>query len=277
MYGLSIVVTDFDGTLLNSCGEISPTDMATLMELGSKGIIRVVATGRSPYSFERIIPKDFPIDYLIFSSGAGAMLWKEKRILYSTELSCHEVQGVVDELVLHDVDFMVHEPIPANHRFLYHHTGGDNKDFLDRLERYKPFATPYIPGVPFGSKASQILAVLPHDVDWFESLRSHFPELKVIRATSPLDGHSIWMEIFPQNVSKAYGIQWICKELKVKPTEVIAIGNDFNDLDMLCYVKRSYVVENSPAELKSIFQTVNSNNNSGFTHAVRLAMNSIQP
>ena len=28
----------FDGTLLNSCGEISPTDMATLMELGSKGI-----------------------------------------------------------------------------------------------------------------------------------------------------------------------------------------------------------------------------------------------
>ena len=203
----------------------------------------MVATGRSPTHLAGD-PWGFPIDYLIFI-GAGATLWKEKRILYSTE-NCHEVQGVVDELVLHDVDFMVHEPIPANHRFLYHHTGGDNKDFLDRLERYKPFATPYIPGVPFGSKASQILAVLPHDVDWFESLRSRFPELKVIRATSPLDGHSIWMEIFPQNVSKAYGIQWICKKLKVKPTEVIAIGNDFKSGHAVLREKR-HVAENSPA------------------------------
>jgi hypothetical protein len=273
MHKLSLVVTDLDGTLLNSNSKVSDVDLATLNMLGEEGIVRVIATGRSPYSFEKVIDKDFPIDYLIFSSGAGIMHWQKKNILYSTELESSDIQNVVDELILHNVDFMVHEPIPANHLFLYHYTGSDNNDFLRRVEIYKPFCQPYIPGIPFDTNATQILAVLPHNVDWFENLKNRFPLLKVIRATSPLDGHSIWMEIFPRDVSKAHGIRWICNELNINLEEVIAIGNDFNDLDMLCSVKRSYVVDNSPHELKTRFLNVKSNNDSGFSHAVEMAMN----
>jgi hypothetical protein len=272
MQHVSMVVTDFDGTLLNSSGKVSDSDIATLWELGKRGVVRVIATGRSPYSFEKVIKQDFPIDYLIFSSGAGAMHWSSKEILYTTEINVQEVQSVVEELIAHSVDFMVHEPIPANHRFLYHYTGSVNSDFLKRIEIYSPFCRPFIPGVVFDTPASQIIAVLPHDVGWFESLKSQFPSVKVIRTTSPLDGRSIWMEIFARNISKAYGIEWLCRELEIGISEVVAVGNDYNDLDMLNFVERSYVVENSPADLCKRFETVRTNNDSGFTHAVEMAL-----
>ncbi|MFP4555653.1 MAG: HAD family hydrolase [Bacteroidales bacterium] len=263
-----IVVTDFDGTLLSSEGRVSDTDYNTLVELGKMGIIRAIATGRSPYSFTKVVASDFPIDYLIFSSGAGTMNWQVKEISYTTELTPKEVQGIVNELVNHNVDFMVHEPIPSNHRFLYHKTGSSNPDFERRIDIYNQFCQPFIPGVLYDSPATQILAVLPCNVGWFENLKKRFPSVKVIRATSPLDGTSIWMEIFRKNVSKAYGIEWLCRELNVKPNDVVTIGNDFNDLDMLCQFDNSFVVNNAPSELKEQFPQVQSNNNSGFTDAV---------
>jgi len=263
-----LIVTDFDGTLLNSKGEISQEDYNTLLKLGKRGIVRAIATGRSPYSFSKVVPSDFPIDYLIFSSGAGAMKWQSKEIAYTTELAPKEVQVIVNELMTHNVDFMVHEPIPSNHRFLFHKAGNNNPDFERRIEIYNQFCQPYIPGVIYDTPATQILAVLPCNVKWFEDLKKRFPTLKVIRATSPLDGTSIWMEIFRKNVSKAYGIDWICNELNIKPNNVVTVGNDFNDLDMLCQFDNCYVVNNAPDELKEQFQQVRSNNNSGFTDAI---------
>lgn len=265
---IKLVVTDLDGTLLNSLGKASKKDIETLALLGKSGTIRAIATGRSPYSFEKVIPPDFPIDYLIFSSGAGLVQWKSRRIIYTTELLPLQVQVLVDTLVKMEVDFMVHEPIPANHRFLYHQASIGNLDFERRIEIYQQFCQPYIPGITYDSSATQILAVLPNDVERYESLKSLFPSFKVIRATSPLDGHSIWMEIFREDVSKAYGIGYLCKLLKIKNNEVLTIGNDFNDLDMLNGYSNSYVVNNAPEELKNQFSVVKSNNDSGFSDAI---------
>ena len=206
---IKLVVTDLDGTLLNSSGKVSQEDVDTLLELSRKGVVRAIATGRSPYSFDKVIPVDFPIDYLIFSSGAGTMEWKNKNILYTTELLAEEVQDVADILIQNEVDFMVHEPIPTNHRFLYHQASSNNSDFTHRIEIYHQYCQPYIPGITYGSCATQILAVLPKNVELFEKLKLLFPSLKVIRATSPLDGHSIWMEIFKKDVSKAHGVDYL--------------------------------------------------------------------
>jgi hypothetical protein len=265
---IKMVVTDLDGTLLNSNGMVSKRDYQTLCLLGELGVIRVIATGRSPFSFAKVISNNFPIDYLIFSSGAGVMHWFKKSILYTTELTSIEVQNVIDILIENSVDFMVHEPIPANHRFLFHDSGNENADFHRRIDVYNQYCQPLVSGINYESSATQILAVLPNNTERFEQLKLLFPKLKVIRATSPLDGHSIWMEIFRMDVSKAFGTEYLCKELNILNSEVISIGNDYNDIDMLLHYKNSFVVENAPAELKQNFRVVKSNNESGFSDAV---------
>ena len=72
-----MLITDFDGTLLTDDKQIAQQDLNTLAGLRSAGIITVIATGRSLFSFMRALdqmglsPKELPVDYLIFSTGAG--------------------------------------------------------------------------------------------------------------------------------------------------------------------------------------------------------------
>lgn len=64
---IHMVVTDLDGTLLNTDHQISETNKQTLHWLGDKKITRVAATGRTLFSSKKVLSNDTPIDYLIFS------------------------------------------------------------------------------------------------------------------------------------------------------------------------------------------------------------------
>lgn len=267
----ALVVTDLDGTLLNSQGELSLRDRCSLLELAKRGIYCVVATGRSPYSFDKVAAGDFPIDYLIFSSGAGVINWQTKELLLDSEISAPEAQRAVDILVGEGVDFMVHEPIPANHRFLFFDSGNGNPDFHRRISIYRQHCRPLAVGVGLQSPITQLVAVLPPDVDRFHALKEKLAGFKVVRATSPLDGTSIWMEIFHPSVSKANATLWLCRRLGVGIGSVVAVGNDYNDLDLLGTFGKSYVVANAPAELRDAYRVVDSNNLSGFSQAMQFA------
>ena len=50
----------------------------------------------------------------------------------------------------------------------------------------------------------------------------------------------------------------------------MAVGNDYNDLDLLRWAARSFVVKDSPIELLSLFPVVQSGDESDFSEAVAL-------
>lgn len=271
---LRMVVTDLDGTLLNGFGLTSKVDFDTLVQLGREGIVRTIATGRSLYSVNKVIDDSFPVDYIIFSSGAGIIRWEDKQIIHERHLDDNDTQRMIDEFIRLGLDFMVHDSIPQNHFFYYHSVNNNNPDFNRRLDIYRAFCTPYIPGVGFAKGATQLLAVLPSNPDLFNTLSAKFSGIKIIRTTSPLDGCSIWMEVFPNDVSKAYGISWLSSNVvNCDINSVISIGNDFNDLDMLELTPNAYVVSNAPMELKERFRVVLSNEDSGFSYAVKDVLN----
>lgn len=264
---IKLVVTDLDGTLLTSESELSPENRASLAKLGQKKIIRVIATGRNLYSALNILAPEFPIDYLVFSSGAGIMDWKSKLIIHDQHMDREEVREISSVLYDHNVDFAIHDKIPDNHFFCYCSKNENNNDFFNRVNAYKKFSRPF--SMENIGDASQILAVLEDNVLWFEELKSKFQDIKVIRTTSPINGKSIWMEIFPKHISKAFGLKFICELHDVSYDEIVAIGNDYNDLDFLNFCKFSYVVENAPYDLKELFSVVNSNDEHGFAIAVK--------
>jgi len=51
-----MIISDLDGTLLKDDQTVSQRDVQSLEELGDRGLLRVIATGRSPFSFSRVIP-----------------------------------------------------------------------------------------------------------------------------------------------------------------------------------------------------------------------------
>ena len=272
---IKIVVTDLDGTLLPSMGEVSSRNYKCLEDLKESNITRVIATGRTLYSAMAVLPDDFPIDYLIFSSGAGIMNWESKDLIYSQQIEANEVQELSKVLIDHKTDFMILDPIPLNHQFWYYQGGNKNSDFDRRLNLYKQFATPVGKIVDTRRDACQLLAILPNKEDWFEELKNKFDDIKIIRATSPLDHESIWMEIFPLHISKGHGCEWLCKKLGLKAEDSFVIGNDYNDIDLLEWGKHSYVVDNAPKELKDKYKTTENVIRDGFAIAVEKTLNSV--
>jgi Cof subfamily protein (haloacid dehalogenase superfamily) len=265
-----MVVTDLDGTLLQTHRKVSEADLNTLGQLKKSGIIRVVATGRSFYSARDVLHDGFPIDYLIFSSGAGIVEWPTKRLLNKHALSREQVKTAANAMTELCMDFMVHKPIPLNHHFVFYTTGRENPDFFRRCEIYKDFAVNGDLSAHWYGEACQLLAVASFEEGpgAFDNLKKTLSELKVIRTTSPIDGRSIWIEVFPKGVSKASAVEWIGSRDGVRREKVLAVGNDYNDLDLLNWVQSGFLVANAPEELKKRYDTVGSNNDSGFTEAV---------
>ncbi len=265
---LKMVVTDLDGTLLNDDRKVSKRDFETLVFLKEKEVILVVATGRSLYSVNQVLDSDFPIDYLIFSNGAGILDFKTGELLFESHLNENEIKNTVDLLVQNNVDFSIQLEIPNNHKFVYYKANNFNSDFENRCKIYGKFCSRLeLSNLP--KKATQLIGIINQGYNTFEKLKNSINGLKVIRTTSPLDNKTIWIEIFKENVSKSIGIEFLRKMLNVEKDSILTIGNDYNDLDMLNYTKNSFVVSSARERLKEEFNTtVASNNESAFSEAV---------
>jgi HAD superfamily hydrolase (TIGR01484 family) len=265
-----MVVTDLDGTLLHGNGLISSTDLNTLDSLHDRKILRVIATGRSLFSAYRALDKGLPIDFLIFSSGAGTVDWATKRIIQKHTMNKASVKNAVQLLFQMNIEFMIHNPIPDNHTFTYFGTGENNPDFLRRLELYREFATRGSRSEHNFQDACQVVAIEPLEGEnsTYRILQKELPFLKVIRTTSPIDGHSTWIELFPHTVSKARAAEWLRSHHGVNEETVCSIGNDYNDLDLLNWASTSFLVDNAPDDLKAQFPIVRSSREDGFSDAV---------
>ena len=170
------------------------------------------------------------------------MDWRSKELLKKAEsLKRTEVQKVALILRSRDLDFMIHRPIPENHFFTYYPSGRDNPDFESRCLIYKKFATTgSLPTRQF-PPACQLLAIENenHRQSLYEEIKNKLKYLKVIRTTSPLNGRSTWIEIFPGTVSKGLASSWLAARLGLKADQVMALGNDYNDLDLLHWAGES--------------------------------------
>lgn len=275
----AMFITDFDGTLLTDDRRIRGRDLDTLAGLRAAGVTTVIATGRSLYSFRRALKhmglgtKDLPLDYLIFSTGAGVMAWPGDQLIRSCSIprdGVLEIAACFDRL---GYDYMIHKAIPDTSYFLFKFRSGDNPDFVRRLAMYSSFGTPLGMEDTMYGQATEVLAIVPSGLSraQLDALRRELSGFSVIIATSPLDHKSLWIEVFPSGVSKSASAQWLALHLGVGQGRVTAVGNDYNDEDLLDWSGQGFLMDNSPDALKNKFLPSGSNNECGVSQAAKSA------
>ncbi|MFN8254796.1 MAG: HAD-IIB family hydrolase [Bacteroidales bacterium] len=262
-----MIIVDLDGTLLNNDKKIGSNDFNTLTEIGKWGIKRVIATGRSLFSALRVLDVHTPVDYLIFSSGAGIIDWNSNNLLFKSEIGIEKVNKVIYLLKNLKLNFSVHFPVPDNHKYYFWSGKKISPDFEQRNKIYSSCCGEMLNGFPF-EKATQFVVILENEEE-FNYVSSKIEDLKVIRATSPIDLKSVWLEIFNLGVSKADGAKFLCRKFGIKQKQTISIGNDYNDLDLLNWTSKSFVVNNAPEIIKSQFLVCNSNSENPLTSVIQ--------
>jgi len=274
-----LFITDLDGTLLTDGKTFNVRDLDALQKLRDLGYAVAIATGRSDYSFYRLIKSlgmygsDCcpAVDYVLFSTGAGIINYPEESLLRSVSLSAGDVATIVDYLEVSRLDYMVHRTVPDTHQFFYRQHSAHNPDFSRRLDIYSEYATAIAESsLPQPQGATEVLCIVPGSKgeELTNKIAAQFHQFSVIRATSPLDGESSWIEIFDPKVSKSQGVAWLAQSLGIAQENTCAVGNDYNDEDLLDWAEHSYIVRNSPSRLQKLFQVVASNNEAGVSEVV---------
>jgi hypothetical protein len=265
------VFLDLDGTLLNDDHKISQTNYDQLTSLSNQNILRVVATGRSMYSVHKVLPENFPIDYCIFSTGGGILDWQQKKIIKKYDFKEPDIINISNYLIEQDLDFMLHLSIPNNHKYYFRKSSTRviNKDFENRCELYDGHVDSLdMKNLPKTCAQFLVISEKQKDVKLFEKIKHKFSQHKVILTTSSIDKSSTWIEIFPKQVSKGLAGKFLIENFNIFQKNTMAIGNDYNDIDLLDWADASFVVENAPIDLKEKYINVPSNNNDGFNYSV---------
>ena len=252
---IKAIIIDLDGTVLpNRQRDISPGNLAALREAARRGLIRVLATGRSPRSLLRALPGGLPVD----------------AILYRRELTLADTLRVARVLWPHDINFTIQAHTPHNHRFVYRQTATPHEDFRRRIEDYPGQGRPIHSLSDIHDGGTQFLAILDaRQLPLHHHLRSALSAYSVIRATSPIDRQAIWTEIFAPGVNKGTSCQWLLHHLGLTFEQCAGLGNDYNDVDFLTRCAHPAVVANAPADLRRQFPVVPADTLDGLAHFIR--------
>jgi len=270
----NLILCDLDGTLLRPGHPVSSSTLETLTALRRQGDIVAIASGRSLYAGREIVTPEMPIDFWLFSTGAGIVSWPSREIIRRNELTTEDTTRIANYLLSANEDFMIQAPVPENHRFTYHKTArSDNAstDFDRRCAAYPGLCRPMREDEPF-TAASQFIAVLPPDESRINAIRAALSDYSVIRATSPMDNHSVWLEIFNKHAGKGNSAKWLAREYLpskgIEITSIYAIGNDYNDLDMLEFADFGFLAPSAPSSLRERFPVTRQDTDGALTEAV---------
>lgn len=272
MHNIRLVATDLDGTFLRDNKSISTPNMEALKLLGEKGIIRVAATGRNLRKTEEVVARHVPFDYIVYASGAGVFDWNVRNHLYTLNIPEETANELIQFFIFEDLNFHVFKPAPHNHLLWYHRGSRYCGEFERYFDFHDEYAAPLPPDGKTHSDVCQFLVVIPNDEARFtrmkKAIETYSGEIRIIRATSPLQTGYIWIEIFHKNVSKGNGLLFLCNLLQINPENTLGIGNDYNDIDLLDFTEHSFLTDNAPDVLKNRYRLTPTNEEDAFAHVV---------
>jgi Cof subfamily protein (haloacid dehalogenase superfamily) len=77
-----------------------------------------------------------------------------------------------------------------------------------------------------------------------------------LQGTSYVVGWTAWLDLAPVGVSKASGLSHVVDQLGLEPSDVLAIGDGRNDVEMLGWAGRGVAMGHAPDEVKEIADAV---------------------
>ncbi len=77
-----------------------------------------------------------------------------------------------------------------------------------------------------------------------------------LEGTNYYVGYTAWLDLAPEGVSKAAGLERVCAELGVDRADVLAIGDGSNDVEMLEWAGRGVAMGHAPLHVQAVADDV---------------------
>ncbi|WP_099331907.1 HAD family hydrolase [Actinomyces minihominis] len=250
MENVRLVASDLDRTLLLEGGQIPPGLSDYVRRLNEEGIVFVPASGRPLATLKAMF--NWPEADLAFISDNGAVVAHGGEILYHSVLSPEHYLAMV-ESTLRDTDGA---PVLCGLERTYIH-----ESFRADAESFEVYFKNivYIDDFTAIDEDAVKYSVYFKREDAREAMEECFQpsfggELAVTLGGPP------WVDIMNRGISKGHGIEILGEKLGIDPSQMMAFGDTFNDVEMLQAVGHSYAVANAEQEIKDLANHLTASN-----------------
>ncbi|MCM4165837.1 MULTISPECIES: HAD family hydrolase [unclassified Arenibacter] len=260
---VKMVVTDMDGTLLNSKHEVSNKFFQLFEELKKRDIRFVAASGRQ---YNSIVDKLNTIkDDIIIVAENGAFVKEQDQELLATPLNQTIIKDII-ELLRNVADI---HPVLCGKNNAY--INGNSDEFINKLrEYYSEFSI-------LNDIASFDGEVLKIAIYHFESsekyilpLVNHLESILKVKVSG-----EHWLDISHMNANKGYALQHIQEKYGIGRQETLVFGDYNNDLEMLAMADLSFAMANAhPNVTAAAKYRTKSNDESGVEDILEKLLNS---
>jgi Cof subfamily protein (haloacid dehalogenase superfamily) len=270
---IKLIAMDIDGTLLDSQAQVPEKNARAVAEAAARGVEIVLVTGRR-FDFARPIADALPCDlHLIVSNGA---LIKSKsgethqqlllpsqtarRVIESTEAFRANAAVIFDrpmerQMILEKVQW--DDPLRGGYFRRNRAYIAEVSPLVDCLNGEDPIQVMFTGGCQPIRKAMRGLAALPIAADFTLALTEYEQ-----RDFSILD-------VLRPGVTKGVALKEWARRRGIAREEIMALGDNWNDREMLEFAGLPVVMANSVAELRSFgWATTSSNDECGVAEAI---------
>lgn len=266
---VKVIVTDMDGTFLDDAKTYDRSRfLSQFRELQARGIEFVVASGNQFYQLISFFPEIK--DEISFVAENGALVYEHGKELFHGELTRHEYQIVLGELLKSEgLNFVacglesayVSKSAPPEFvELMSHHYHrlklvSDYREIDDKMFKFSL-------NLP-DSEIPQLVDALHVSLDGI---------------MKPVTSGFGFVDLIIPGLHKANGITRLLKRWELSPSNCVTIGDSGNDAEMLRMAKFSFAMANAGEAIKEIahFQT-DDNNHQGALNVIQAVLDGTSP
>ena len=271
--GIKLLALDIDGTLITSRGELTERNREAIEQARQRGVHVVLVTGRR-FGSAHLLLQELQLDLPVVSHNGA--LTKDTRTLETIHLHALEVEiahEVIHTARAHKTDMicccdeprgpgkMVIEGVSETNVTLHRYIRKYRDALVEVADLVEFVAAPPIqlmfsgPCAQMDDFADHLDATLPGRIRLFKT-RYPAADITVLDAISP-------------QASKGESLAALAGQLAIERHEVMAVGDNHNDLPMLHYAGLGVVMGNAEPEMKDHgFVETASNEESGVAQAI---------
>lgn len=274
---IKLIASDLDGTITTNRNSIPPENMIAMDTIKKKKVDFAICTGKT-YSISKTVCQKCNASYGIFGNGMQIVNLKTGEEIYHSLLSKEQLMSCLEKAKkyhLHVHVYTQNSIITPELKYM------DLRNYV--LSSSYPDLTFEIKKDIFSYLQKQDITIYKlvissiHDLSFLkrELLDSYPLSISHVRKRGPnrdsiIDKEYEYLDITPIGISKHSALQILSSHLHIEKQDIMAIGDNLNDIDMVKNSGIGVAVANAYSDLKRIatFTTSLPAENGGFAEAI---------
>ncbi len=230
-----LVALDVDGTLVDESNVVTPEVRAALDRAVAAGVPVILSTGRSWASALTVLEQvDLGHVEHVCSNGAVTVRFPPFEVV---DVLTFNPRPVVDRIMVeHPAALLAVEVVGRGYRVTREFPTGELHGEIEVVDIDE-------------LAGSDVTRVVVRDPNASEGEFIQLAERLGLEGVSYSIGYTAWLDIAPEGIDKAHGLARVCGRMGIAASDVLAVGDGRNDLEMLAWAGRGVAMGHAPAEV----------------------------